>query len=271
VSAKFRTSPPAVWQIGALHELYTQPLYRTLKSSPDVLGELLFDTPAKHIERLLSKECDAAFVAPMDYALNSSDLILFPNVGVTGSGLEGIVRLYFRGELHSITSMAVGSVSTTDVVLSRILLAEKYDSAPAIIPVAGSVDDMLAKADCALVTGDALISVQSQRPFIDVVDEWSDVTELSFVHTLGVTRDESFNKEISELLLASQQAGRIEIEAIANELAQERNLSADDVHQFLSHFSYGFDEQARQSLETFFEMAFFHGMRGDVPEIKIGE
>ena len=258
-------------RIGALSELYAQPLYRTLKGSPDNPGELLFDTPAAHIEGLMSKELDAAFAAPMDYALNSSDLIVFPNVGVAGSGLDSTMRLYFRGKLRSISSMAVGKVSTTDVVLSRTVLAEKYDSTPAIVPVAGSIDDMLAKADCALVTGDVLHTLHSQHPFIDVVDEWSDIAELPFVHAICVTREESFRKEINELLSASQQAGRIELEAIAKELAHERNLPFDSVYQFLSHFSYGFDERGRESLDAFFQMAFFHGLMGDVPEIKIGE
>lgn len=262
MSAKFR--------IGALHDLYTQPLYRTLKSSPNTLGELLFDTTSHHIDRLLSKECDAVYVAPINYARNSSDLVIFPQVGVSGNGLDNTIRVYLRGDLRSITSLAVGNVTATDVVLARIVLAEKYSSTPVIIPVAGSVDAMLAKADCALVAGDALHTIKTEQPFIDIVDEWTDITELPFVHTLCVTRGESFNKELSELLISSQQAGRIEIKTIANELAQERNLSADDVYQFLSHFSYKFDEQERESLDAFFQMAFFHGLMGDVPEIKMG-
>ena len=81
------------FRIGAIRDLYTHPLYRILKSSPALSGELLFDTPAAHIDRILSNECDAAFVAPMDYAINSSDLEIHPGVGVLSGGFRNTIRL----------------------------------------------------------------------------------------------------------------------------------------------------------------------------------
>lgn len=217
----------------------------------------------------MSKESDAAFVHPMDYAINSSDLVIYPGVGVSAGGFAGTVRLYLRGELHDIKTMAVGAVTTTDVVLTRVVLGEKYDSAPAIVPVSGTIDDMLAKADCALVAGDALLSVRSNRPFLDMVDEWVDVTELPFVHAFSVGRSESFSKELSDLLIVSQESGKNELRMLADELSKDRSQSPDAIHEFFSQFTYTFDDQSRESLETFFRMAFYHGMAGDVPEIHI--
>lgn len=269
MSNEFRTSPPAVWRVGTLHDLNSQPLYRTLKGSAS--AELLFDAPAVNIDRLMSKESDAAFVRPMDYAINSSDLIIYPGVGVSASGFTGSVRLYLRGELHDIKTMAVGSVTTTDVVLTRIVLGEKYDSAPSIVPVVGTVDEMLAKADCALVVGDADHALQTKQPFIDMIDEWSDITELPFVHSFCVGRSESFNKELSDLLIVSQESGKNELRAIADQLSHEYHQSPDSIYDFLSQFTYGFDEQSRESLETFLQMAYFHGLMGDVPDIVMGE
>lgn len=259
------------FKIGALRDLYTQPLYRTLISSSDTSEELLFDTPAAHIDKLMSNELNAAFIHPMDYALNSSDLIIFPGVGVSATGFASTVRLYLRSDVRNITTMAVGAVTTTDVLLARIVLTEKYDSAPSILPVAGTIDEMLTKADCALVAGDAVLDVHSNRPYIDMIDEWSDISELPFVHALCVTRGESFNKELSERLLASQETGKHHLRAVADDLSRDHRHSPDTIYNFLSHFSYGFDEQSRESLETFFQMAFYHSMMGDVPEIHIGK
>ena len=256
------------FRIGTLRDLYTQPLYCTLQGSAS--AELLFDTPAVHIDRLMSKESDAAFVHPMDYGINSSDLIIYPGVGVSANGFAGTVRLYLRENLQDIKSMAVGTVTTTDVVLTRVVLGEKYDSAPAIVPVAGTVEAMLAKADCALVAGEPLHSIQTKYPFIDLVDEWSDITELPFVHSICVGRSESFNKELSDLLIVSQERGKSELRILADELSKDRTQSPDAIYEFLSQFSYTFDDRSRESLETFFHMAFFHGLMGDVPEIVVG-
>lgn len=258
------------FRIGALRDLYAQPLYRMLKSSPDVSGELLFDTPAAHIDRLMLKELDAAFVAPMDFAMNSSDLIIFPGVGVSSAGFSGVVRLYLRDQLKAITTMAVGAVTTTDVITTRIILGEKYDAAPAIIPVAGTVEEMLAKADCALVAGEPLHSIRSDRPFLDMIDEWSDVTELPFVHTFCVARSEEINKELGDLLITSQLAGKMELPSVADDLAKDSSLSPEYLSHFFSHFSFGLEETAKQSLEAFMQLAFYHGMLGDVPEVRIG-
>lgn len=258
------------FRIGTLRDLHTQPLYRTITSSPAFTGELVLDTPAAHIDRMMAKECDAAYVAPMDYALNSSDLVIVPGIGASSSGFSGAARLYLRGRLETIRTMAVGTVSATDVVLARIVLGEKYDSAPAVVPAAGPVEAMLAKADCALVTGEALFGITASAPFLDLVDEWSDVTELPFVHTIAVMRDEGYSAPLAELLTASQQAGRLELDAVAEALAAERSLPQAGIREFLSRFSYTFDDSSRESLETFFQMAFFHGMAGDVADIRFG-
>ncbi|HAP35894.1 MAG TPA: hypothetical protein DCQ28_08130 [Bacteroidetes bacterium] len=256
-------------RIGGLRDLYTQPLYRTIKGSPDSPGELLFDIPSVHFDAIMSNEIDAAFTTPVDYAQNSSGMILYPNIGVSSTGYSNVARLYLRKNLQFITSLAVGLVSTTDVALTRIILGEKYDSEPKIVPILGSVDDMLAKADCALVTGETLLTLQSEFPFIDIVDEWSDITELPFVHSFCIARTEKYSKDIHAILHSSMDAGRNSIGSIANEIAAETNRSSDLIQNYLSHFSYGFDELSKASLDEFFRMAFYYGMLADIPEISI--
>jgi chorismate dehydratase len=269
VSSTIRTSPTAVWRVGALRELFTQPLYQTLKSSSEFPGELLFNTPSEHIDALMSKILDVAFAAPVDFAQNSSGMILYPGLGVYSTGYSNVARLYLKKNLPAIKKLAVGNVTTTDVVLTRIILGEKYESEPTIVPVIGSIDEMLAKADCALISGDTLLRLQTDHPFIDIVDEWSDITELPFVHTICMARSETFSKEINTLLYSSQNAGKNSLDSIANGLAAETKLSADLLQNYLSHFSYGFDELSKASLEEFFRMAFYYGMLADVPEINI--
>ncbi|MDP1678152.1 MAG: MqnA/MqnD/SBP family protein [Bacteroidota bacterium] len=269
MSSPIRTSPISVWRVGGLRDLYTQPLYRTIKGSAS--AELLFDTPSVHFDAIMSNELDAAFTTPVDYALNSSGMILYPNIGVSSTGYSNVARLYLRKNLQFITTMAVGIVSTTDVALTRIVLGEKYDSEPKIVPVLGSIDEMLAKADCALVTREILLTLQSEFPFIDVVDEWSDITELPFVHSFCIARSEKYSKEIQTILHSSMDAGRDSIGSIANEIAAETNRSADLIQNYLSHFSYGFDDLSKTSLEEFFRMAFYYGMLGDVPEIRVAD
>ena len=138
MSAPASTSQTTGWRVGALRDLYTRPLYRTIKSSSDPSGELLFDTPSTHIDGLMSNGLNAVFVPPIDFAQNSSGMVLYPNIGVSSTGYSNVIRLFLRKNLPIIRSIAIGPVSTTDVVLTRIVLGEKYDAEhPSIVPVIG--------------------------------------------------------------------------------------------------------------------------------------
>ncbi len=258
------------WKVGASRELLTRPLYHTLNRSSGFPGELFFDTPQAHIEQMMGKALDAAFVAPIDLAQNSSDMILYPEIGAVSSGESGAARLYMRSDLQKIESVAVGNESTTTIVLSRIILGEKYESEPSIVPMLGTIEQMLAKADCALVSDRHLVGVTSKLPYIDIVDEWEDLTDLPFVHSVCIARSESFSPELHSLLMASQRSGSAALGAVAQELVKETSNSAEELEQYLSNFSYGLDDPARQSLEEFFRMAFYYGILGDVPEITFG-
>lgn len=270
MSSTIRNNPAKQWRVGALRELLTRPLYHTLKSSSGFPGELLFDIPSVHLDGLMTAKRDAAFVAPIDFAQNSSGMILYPGIGVSSIGESGVVRLYVRREANTIASMAVGNVSTTDVVLSRIILTEKYEAEPVLVPSLGTVEEMLVKADCALVSGDSLLTMPTDLPFIDIVDEWTDITELPFVHSLCMARSETFSPDLKLLLTASRNAGMNSIPTIADELAVETGFTSDLLRGYLNRFSYGFNELSRQSLEEFFTMAFYYGILGDVPEISFG-
>jgi len=258
-------------RIGALRDIYHQPLYHTLKSSPDMSGELFFDTAPAHIERLMSNELHAAFINPIDFALNSSDLIISPNVCAASSGMSSVVRLYLRKNLHGISSLAVNVTSAAEVVLARIVLAEKYDSAPVIVPIIGDIGTMLNSAEAALVVGDEVLRARWDGPFLDIIDEWNDVTELPFVHTLCVSRAGQFNPDLEALLTGSREQGIQQLTTVALNAAPQVGSSADDLIDYFSHFTYSITDELRTSLEEFFRMAFYHGMLGDIPEINIAE
>lgn len=259
------------FRIGALNGIVNQPLFYKFHSSSESSGELLFGSAPSHAEKLLNKELDAAFLNPIDYALNSSDLLLHPLIAVSSSGFSGVVRLYLRKELKAISSLAVNATSAAEVVLAKIILAEKYDSEPSIVPVAGTIDAMLAKADSALVVGDDIFAIQTDFPFIDLVDEWNDITELPYVHTVCAVQNGNVKKEIFELLKESRDWGIKNSAAISYEHSEKLHRAADDLTEYLSHFSYSFTEDVRASLDEFFRLAYYYGMLPDVPDINIAD
>ncbi|MDD8016806.1 MAG: hypothetical protein PHP42_00385 [Bacteroidota bacterium] len=265
------------FRIGALRDLYHQLLYDMFQSSVSTeekipsRAELLFDTAPAHIERLMNNELDAAFINPIDFALNSSDLVVYPAVCAATSGMSDIVRLYLREKIKTISSLAVNTTSASEVVLARIVLTEKYEAAPSIVPVAGDIPSMLKTSDSALTVGDDVLKTKWNGPFIDVVDEWTDITELPFVHTLCVSRNDKFIPELNALLAESLAQGKNNVTKVALSASAKIGIAADDLLDYYSSISYTFNEELHAGLDEFFRMAFYQGMLSDIPEVSFGE
>lgn len=236
--------------------------------SPAAAG-LSIDSPGVNTERILNGECDAAMIGPVEYARNSSDFSLYPSIGVSSRGESRTSVLCINQNIRSISSVAVGGVSSSDIILAKIILSEKFEQETVIVPVIGSVHQMLSKADAALVTGNGLFTSQWKGPTLDLVDEWSDMTDLPFVHLLCAARKENYRKEIGPTLVSSQEAGVESFPVIAAQLADELSTSAGELEDRFGCYSYGFGDEAREALGEFFRYAFYLGIFPDVPEIEV--
>lgn len=258
------------FRIGAVPDFFCRPVIFGLQQpeSPAAAG-LFFESAGVNTERLLNDECDAALIGPIEYARNSSDFSLYPSIGVTSRGESRTSVLCVNRNIRSIASVAVGAVSSSDIVLAKIILSEKFEQDIVIVPVIGSVQQMLLKADAALLTGNALLTSQWEGPTLDLVDEWTDMTGMPFVHLLCAARKEKYKKEIGSLLLASQGLGTASLPIIAAQQAKELSYPVEAMERQLEGYTYGFDDESREALGEFFRYAFYLGILPDVPEIEV--
>ena len=260
----------AGYRINALSDLYCLPVVYGLQQpeSPAAAG-LSFDSAGINTERLLAGECDAALIGAVEYARNSSDFSLLPSIGVSSRGESRTILLCLNRDIRKITTVATGVVSSSEIVLTKLILSEKYEQGVAFVPVIGSLEQMLSKADAALLTGDAALRSGWRGPLLDLVDEWSDMTDLPFVHACCAVRTEKTGGQLSSLLLSSQDAGIRSFRKIASDRCRLFSLSPDHLEQQLELYSYGFDEEAREGLGEFYRYAFYLGLLPDVPEINL--
>jgi len=262
--------PEHQFRIGAVPDFYCRPVIFGLQQpeSPASAG-LFFESAGVNTERILSDERDAAMIGPVEFARNSSDFSLYPSVGVSSRGESRASVLCVNKKVRSIASVAVGAVSSSDIILAKIILSEKFEQDAVIVPVIAPVRQMLLKADAALLTGNAMLTSDWDGPALDLVDEWSDMTDLPFIHLLCAARKEKYKKDITSLLLGSQELGTASLSTIAAQQAKELSLPAELMEQRLEGYTYGFDDEAREGLGEFFRYAFYHGILPDVPEIEV--
>jgi len=262
--------------------LYLKPLLHGLEGN-DSPFEHVLDIPAKLAlqmnkpqknERIQVEKPGCAFLSPVDYARHGAEYCIVPNVAVSSSQPTGTVHLYVKSDIRNVKTMAVDIRVTSEIILAKIILMEKYSNEESeqgslqIVPMMPDVNAMLAKADSALVMNLSPASIPSNDAFrLDLVEEWADLTDLPYVHGFWVGRDERMPVEDVQRLMLAKTEGTALIESIAEQAAVHSGISAQQAHEYFSSFTYDFGEQQSDSLKEFMSYAFYFGILPDVPEI----
>jgi chorismate dehydratase len=203
-------------------------------------------------------ELDAAFLSPMDYARGASEYLIVPGAAVASRRGNSAVAIHFRKGTRDVRTLAVPAVSMSDIVLARVLLAEKFNLTPAIVPVAGTLDDMLKQADAALLSGDEALRTGENRPdALDLVEEWVTTTDLPYVHGFCVGREDALEKDEWTVLGSSAAAMN---GASVSSLVEEASSDPEK-------FSYDLDDDVRDGIREFLQYAYYHGILPDVPDL----
>lgn len=258
--------------IGVVPHLFARPLVYGLEGAGSKF-RLDYASPTTLASKMREGALDLAFLSPIDYALNSSDYSIIPGIGVSSPTADRSVLLGFHQGLKNIGTVAVADASTSEVVLTRIILKEKHEIDPTFVPLPPSsllsVEAMLDRADAALITGDdgPLKGYAFQSAF-DLVDEWLDLTGLPFVHGFWVLRPNALSEEGVRDLRTSKERGINGLEEIAAAAAGATQTPIDRVQDFLKSLTFDLDDEDVDALRQFLRFAFYHGMIADVPELK---
>lgn len=238
--------------IGIPGEISSRSFRDALSASPDF--EIVLDAPASLARRLEHRELTGALLSPIDYARNASEYLIVPGSAVSSqSGNESIV-VHFRHGARGVKTLAVQPVSASDIVLAKILLAERFDIEPRIMPVMGTLETMLEKADAALLAGDAaLVSVKERPEALDLVEEWIAATDLPYVHGFWCAREGTLSEAQWNILGA---------------LGARPEAPEADEPSPVDIFSYDFAENVREGIREFLRYAYYHGILPDVPDLR---
>ena len=99
-------------------------------------------------------------------------------------------------------------------------------------------------------------SAHIQSNYLDLVEEWSDFTELPFVHGVWTERANALTDEEAELLI---KAGKRGVEKVREN--EKREQTGEQPFSFL------LDEENIASLGEFFRLAYYHGILPDIPDL----
>ena len=265
--------------LGVSEAAYLRPLIYGLEAS-DSPYELLVDLPAETAIKLRerTRNLGCAFLSPIDYARHGADYRIVPDVGVSSSSCTDTIQLFVNQGVRNIRSLSVDIRVTSEIILAKIVLIEKFPNLASsgaeirFVPMLPKLDEMLAKADGALVVNFHPVHRSPEGLLaLDLVDEWNDLTGLPYVHGFWVGHDNTETEGIVPDLLRAKEEGLRHIEGIASQVAQRLTLPIDKAVEYFSSFSYKLGQEEQEGLLEFIRYAFYHGVLPDVPDINFFE
>ena len=259
---------PKVQRLGVPPYAYCLPMIGELRRQPSV--SLLVDVAAQNAIKMREHELDGAFLTPIDYARESSDYNIIPDVSVSSRVATDTIVLCFKEGLHTVRTLAVHPTSTSEIVLASILLGERFDVRPKILPVMSGFEEALRSADAVLLVGtEAVEQASHHRNKLDLVEEWNDMTDLPYVHGFWCVREgELTGNDVT----AIQQACRRGVESIDDMVSAEIEkrkiqFSPQVLKRYFESFSFTFTEEEQEAVAEFLRYAYYHGVVPDVADL----
>jgi chorismate dehydratase len=167
------------------------------------------------------------------------------------------VLLLSKGPIEKIQNVSVDNTSRTSAALLRVLMRKFYSRWINIVPANPRPEEMLKRADAALVIGDvALACNRSGLEVYDLAAEWRKFTGLPFVFALWVGHEDGRLSRYRQDFEESRNYGLEHVEEIAAEYAPKLNLTPAAVKAYLTeNIDYSLDEENRKGLRLFSKLA----------------
>jgi chorismate dehydratase len=265
--------------IGVPEASYVRPLIFGLPG-PSTNLQLLVEFPSQLAVSLQKRTADlrCAFLSPVDYARHGGDYLIVPGIAVSSTARSNVIKLYVNPKVRNIDTLAVDIRVTSEIILAKILLSEKFPNLASdthqlqIIPMLPDLQQMLRKADAALIVNFSPQKGKSEDIFcLDLVEEWSDLTGLPYVHGMWVAHDDADMEKVLPELQRASELGRSHLAEIARSLSKKHDLTIESGKEYLASFHYDLGEREQEGLSQFIRYAYYHVVLPDVPDLNFFE
>jgi predicted solute-binding protein len=219
--------------------------------------EMQYALPAECADQLASGEADIGIVPVIEISRQKLDY--FRSTGIACRGAVRSILLVSKVPLRELKTLATDNGSRTSVMLSRIILAEKYGVRPAVISRRAELAPMLGEADAALLIGDAALHIDpATLPFetLDLGLEWVQMTALPMVFALWSGRKEVMKPIFEQAFLDSCRDGLAHVDEIARQQAPVRGVTEQLAREYLTrHIVFELNDRDHEGLNLYLKHA----------------
>jgi chorismate dehydratase len=252
--------------------------------------DLSFTVPSLCAEALRSGEADVAIIPAVEYQ-RMEGMVVLPDMAIAAKGEVRSILVVSRKPIQLARTIALDTNSRSSVALVRLLSRNFWGCTPEFVDMAPDAENMMAKADAALLIGDPALAVRlkvdalaRKRPasghgccggdldelpvpgvetlFVyDVAQQWHEMTGKPCVLAVWVGRRELMTPEVVADFLASREYGLSQIDEIAEGAALKLNLPPREIELYLREsIDFSLDAANLDGLRHYFDLCAAAGL-----------
>lgn len=240
-----------VMRFSVVDFLNARPLIWGLLEEPPPGVEVSRDLPSACADKLASGEADVGLIPSIEYQ-RIPGLRVVGGLGIAAASEVRSVLLVSKVSREKIRSVGLDPASRTSAVLARLLLKRHYGIEPDYRESASGAD-----TDANLVIGDPALKARlNGHVVLDLAAEWRAFCGHPFVFAFWAVAPGVPEREATEIVRASYDAGQRDFPRLVAREAAESGLSEAVVEDYLRHsLHYELDEGDLAGLELFYQMA----------------
>ena len=216
---------------------------------------LSFSIPSECARQIEAGDIDVGLVPVAEIARQG--LTVVAEVGIACFGAVRSILLFSRVPWRSVRTLAADASSRTSVQLARIILHEQFAAEPKILEHEPVLEDMLARADAALVIGDPALTLNaSELPYecLDLGEEWQRLTALPMVFAAWASKHDQ--SSMAAIANESYRFGESRMEEIIEAEYAKRGISRELAARYLrQHIRFALGAKEMEGLRTFLHFA----------------
>lgn len=263
-------------KLGRIAYINCAPVYgaidRGIVAAP---GELVTGTPAELNDLLVAGELDVSVISAIEYARNSRDLVLLPDLAISCDGPVRSVALFSRRPVEDLDGRTVllSASSRTSVALLELLCRDVWKITPKFAEARAEAQDLQTLAalphEAVLVIGDAALALANGGAYphrYDLGAAWKRWTGLPFVFAVWAARrtaDAASVQRCHGALMASREWGLGHLEFLADTAAQSSGVPRSVCLEYLTGLNYSFTYKHLAGLADFFRRLAAQGLVPD--------
>jgi chorismate dehydratase len=256
------TAPMPALRISVVQYLNTVPLiWGMLHGEQQGRHQLELTTPAGCAEAVRQRRADVGIIPTIEYQ-RLERLRIIPGISIASKWQVKSVLLLSKVPITRVRTVAVDHSSRTSAALLQILMGKFYARPFDAQPSAPRPEEMLKRADAALVIGDPALTYDSSGLEVyDLAAEWRKFTGLPFVFAFWAGHEDLDLSRYGQDFEDSRGFGLAHVDEIAAEYAPKLHLQAAAVKVYLTrNIDYSLDEENQKGLCLFYKLAHEQGI-----------